>query len=147
MQRPTHCNTSYEAARFEVPAHLWVDVSEADYGVALLNDCKYGHEVVESVVRLTLLKGSISPDPTADMEDHLFTYALYPHTGDWRTAGVMPRALNLNEPLTVFASQQPLPRRSLLACDAGNVTLEAVKRAEDGDGLIVQRPRMSLACP
>lgn len=138
MQRPTHCNTSYEAARFEVPAHLWVDVSEADYGVALLNDCKYGHEVVESVVRLTLLKGSISPDPTADMEDHLFTYALYPHAGDWRTAGVMPRALNLNEPLTVFASQQPLPRHSLLAYDAGNVTLEAVKRAEDGDGLIVR---------
>lgn len=76
LQRPTHRNTSYESARFEVPAHLWVDVAETGYGAALLNDCKYGHEVVESMLRLTLLKGSISPDPTADMEEHFYLCAL-----------------------------------------------------------------------
>jgi alpha-mannosidase len=138
QQRPTHRNTSYEAARFEVPAHLWADLAESGYGVALLNDCKYGHEVVESLLRLTLLKGSISPDPTADMEDHTFTYALYPHSGDWREAQVMQRALNLNEPLTCFEGGGTLPAQSFVQLDAANVTLETVKRAEDGDGLIVR---------
>jgi len=138
MQRPTHRNTSFEAARFEVPAHLWVDLSETGYGVALLNDCKYGHEVVGALMRLTLLKGSISPDPTADLEDHLFTYVLYPHAGDWREAQVIQRALDLNETLVVCKGQGQLPTHSLLTCDAANLTLEAVKRAEDGDGLIVR---------
>lgn len=138
QQRPTHRNTSYEAARFEVPAHLWADLSETGYGVALLNDCKYGHEVVESLLRLTLLKGSISPDPTADMEDHTFTYALYPHSGDWREAQVMQRALDLNEPLTCFEGGVTLPARSFVQLDAANVTLEALKRAEDGDGLVIR---------
>jgi alpha-mannosidase len=87
---------------------------------------------------LTLLKGSISPDPTADMEDHIFTYALYPHTGDWREAQVMQRALNLNEPLTCFHGGGTLPAQSFVQLDADNVTLEAVKRAEDGDGLVVR---------
>ena len=138
QQRPTHRNTTYEAARFEIPAHLWADLSETGYGVALLNDCKYGHEVVESLLRLTLLKGSISPDPTADMEDHTFTYALYPHSGDWREAQVMQRALDLNEPLTCFEGGVTFPARSFVQLDAANVTLEAVKRAEDGDGLIIR---------
>lgn len=138
LQRPTHRNTSYESARFEVPAHLWVDVAETGYGAALLNDCKYGHEVVESMLRLTLLKGSISPDPTADMEEHFFTYALYPHAGNWREAQVIQRALNLNEPLAVFAGERPFPRQPLLQYNVENVTLEAVKRTEDGDGLIIR---------
>ena len=63
IERPTHRNTSYDAARFEVPAHWWMDISESGYGVALLNDCKYGHEANGSLMRLTLLRGSTSPDP------------------------------------------------------------------------------------
>jgi alpha-mannosidase len=85
IERPTHRNTSHDAARFEVPAHWWMDMSEGAYGVALLNDCKYGHEANGHWMRLTLLKGSIHPDPVADLETHHFTYVLYPHMGDWRT--------------------------------------------------------------
>lgn len=138
IERPTHRNTSFDAARFEVPAHWWMDVSESGYGVALLNDAKYGHEAHGQWMRLTLLKGSISPDPHADREVHHFTYVLYPHMNDWREGGVMVAAARLNTPLHNRRTQQPLPMRSFIACDAPNVTLETVKRSEDGACLIVR---------
>ena len=87
LQRPTHRNTSYDAAKFEVPAHQWMDVSQGDYGVSLLNDCKYGHEANGKTIRLSLLKGSVFPDESADLGQHHFTYALYPHAGSWEEAG------------------------------------------------------------
>ena len=86
VERPTHRNTSWDWARFETCAHKWADLSEGDYGVALLNDCKYGYDVHDNVIRLTLLKSATSPDPLADEGEHRMTYSLLPHSGDWRDA-------------------------------------------------------------
>ncbi|NDJ61403.1 MAG: alpha-mannosidase [Chloroflexi bacterium] len=138
IERATHRNTAHDAARFEVPAHWWMDMSESGYGVALLNDCKYGHEAHGHWMRLTLLKGSVFPDPTADREVHHFTYALYPHGGGWRDGGVIDAAARLNTPLYAHRTDQALAAHSFIQCDAANVTLEAVKRSERGDHLIVR---------
>lgn len=85
LDRPSHENTSWDQARFEAPAQHWVDMSEGDYGCALLNDCKYGYDAKHAVLRLTLIKSSTMPDPEADQGLHRFTYALLPHSGDWRS--------------------------------------------------------------
>ncbi|MEX2540989.1 MAG: alpha-mannosidase, partial [Trueperaceae bacterium] len=99
IERPTHWNTSWDWARFEVVGHKWADLSEGNYGVALLNDCKYGHDVKDNVMRLTLIKSPISPDPQADKGRHRFTYALLPHAGTWREGEVLPHGYALNLPL------------------------------------------------
>jgi len=138
IERPTHRNTPFDAARFEVPAHWWMDVSEHGYGVALLNDCKYGHEAHGHWMRLTLLKGSIYPDPNADREMHHFTYVLYPHMEGWREGGVIESAAALNTPLFIARTAQPPQAHSFITCDAANVTLEALKKAEESDALIVR---------
>jgi len=140
MARPTHRNTSYDAAKFEVPAHHWMDLSQTDYGVSLMNDSKYGHEAYGKVMRLTLLKGATYPDPQADVETHHFTYVLYPHAGGWREAETNERALELNCPcLARSVGDAPgEAAHSFITCDAPGLTLEAVKRAEDGKGLIVR---------
>ncbi len=145
IERPTHENTSWDAARFEVPHHRWMDLSEGDYGVSLLNDCKYGGAVRENDLRLTLIKSGIYPDPEADQGEHTFTYSLLPHTGDFRNETV-DEAHALNYPLLpVFAPKSrtrktpPLPRAYALASvnDQGLV-IDAIKRAEEGDGYIVR---------
>jgi len=142
MPRANHTNTSHDRARFEVPAHQWMDLSQHDYGVSLLNDCKYGCDVHGKVMRLTLLKGSISPDPKADMENHLFAYALYPHAGDWCAGGTVAEAMAFNSPMLVLPrsarSAAKVSGSSLLGCTAGNLRLEAVKRSEDGKALVVR---------
>ena len=81
-----------------MPAQRWADLSEGDYGVSLLNDCKYGYDIHDNVMRLTLLKSATSPDPEADQGEHAFTYSLYPHLGDWRE-GTVAQAASLNVPL------------------------------------------------
>lgn len=98
VDRPTHRNTSWDWARFEVPAQKWADLSEAGYGVALLNDCKYGYDIAGNVIRLSLIKSSTMPDSGADQGGHRFTYSLLPHTGDWRN-GVREAAYALNMPI------------------------------------------------
>ena len=141
LRRPVHRNTSFDAAKFEVPAHQWMDVSDGGYGVSLLNDCKYGHEAHGKLIRLTLLKGSVYPDPEADLGEHDFTYVLYPHAGSWEEAGTAQHALDLNSPLAWRPSnptaQQPT-NHSFLRCAAPNVSLEALKRSEDGQHIIVR---------
>lgn len=138
IERPTHRNTSHDAARFEVPAHWWMDMSDNGYGVALLNDCKYGHEAHSHWMRLTLLKGSISPDPEADREVHHFTYRLYPHIGGWRESDVIGAATKLNQALYSRQTEQDCSEYSFARCDAPNVTLEAIKRSENGEYLILR---------
>lgn len=140
LERPTHRNTSWDAARFEVPAHKWVDLSEGNYGVALLNDCKYGHDVHDNILRLTLIKSPIDPDPEADLGEHYFTYSLLPHTGDWRTSAVIPQGYALNTPLhaTVIPRAQPgdlPPDMALATLDTDHVILETLKKAEYEDSL------------
>ena len=140
VQRPTHRNTSWDWARFETVAHKWVDLSEGDYGVSLLNDCKYGYDVQDNVIRLTLLRSPTYPDPNADQGEHRFTYSLLPHRGDWR-AGTVPASYALNDPLIVrrvSGGGGDSTRLSLLAVDAPNIIIETVKQAEDGRGLILR---------
>ena len=142
ISRPTHKSTGWDRARFEVPAQRWADLSEAGYGVALLNDCKYGYDVQDNVLRLSLLRSPIDPDPEADQGEHDFTYALYPHAGAWQEAGVVRRGLELNVPLLAApAGKHPgtLPLRQSAVCAAqAQVVVEALKRAEDGDDLVLR---------
>jgi alpha-mannosidase len=142
VRRPTHRNTSWDRARFETCAHKWVDLSEPDYGVALLNESEYGHDIHENTIRLTLLKSSKSPDPKADMGTHHFGYALMPHAGDFRTAGVIQKAYEFNIPLTPHPAKSkrgPLPAsHSFLSVSRPNIVVEAVKVEETGDRWVVR---------
>lgn len=142
VERPTHRNTSWDLARFEVCAQRWVDLSESGYGVALLNDGKYGHSLHNSTLGLSLLKGGIFPDPEADRGWHRFTYSLYPHAGDWCAAHVVRQAYELNAPLLVYpgantSAGQPMAA-AWLHTPTEHIVVETVKVAEDGDGLIVR---------
>src|SRR5690606_12906577 len=117
IDRPTHKNTPFDAARFEVPALRWADLSEGDYGVSLLNDCKYGYDVKGNLLRLSLLRSPIDPDPKADEGHHVFTYALFPHEGDWRN-GTVQQGFELNVPLLAHVAPGnvgELPRVSAFA--------------------------------
>jgi alpha-mannosidase len=143
VERATHSNTSWEAAQFEVCAHRWADLSEPGYGVALLNDCKYGYDIADGVIRLSLLRSSTWPDPVADRGHHHFTYRLLPHQGDLREAGVVDAGYDLNVPLrAVTTTPHPGPRGttgSLVSVDAAHVVIEAVKRADDDPDALVLR--------
>jgi len=142
VERATHRNTSWERARFEVPAHRWADLSEPGFGASLLNDSKYGYDCVGNVLRLSLLRAPTAPDPDADRGEQEFTYALYPHAGDWREALTVRAALELNVPLRAA----PVPRgagelgasASFFSVDAENVIIEAVKRAENSDAVVLR---------
>ncbi|MBI3175512.1 MAG: alpha-mannosidase [Chloroflexi bacterium] len=151
VQRPTHRNTSWDWGRFETCAHKWVDLSEGGYGVSLLNDCKYGHDIHDNVMRLTLLRSPTLPDPMADFGEHHFTYSLLPHLGTWGEE-TQREAYLLNDPIIVYQrKEEPFDNaqgkrgknlsttfHSLLSCSSPNVIIETVKRAEDGDGIIVR---------
>ena len=138
VERTTHTNTSWDQARFEVCGHRWADLGEAGYGVALLNDCKYGYDIRGSVMRLSLLRAPTHPDPTADRGAHQFTYALMPHPGDFREAGVIAAAEDLNAPLRIARGSAKLESRSLIEVDTPQVIVETVKRAEDSDAAVVR---------
>ena len=139
LRRPTHQDTSQARAMFEVCAQRWADLGDGDYGVALLNDCKHGYDIHGSVMRLSLLRGPTHPDPTADLGDHQFTYALMPHPGDFREAGVIEAAEDLNTPLLPARGDLAAGvSRSLIEVDTRQVIVEAIKRAEDSDAVIVR---------
>jgi len=139
VERSTHANTSWDQARFEVCGHRWADLGEAGYGVALLNDCKYGYDIHGSVIRLSLLRAPTHPDPTADRGQHRFMYALMPHPRDFREAGVIAAAEDLNAPLRIVRGNLTEgERRSLVEVDSPQVVVEAIKRAEDSDATIVR---------
>ncbi|MBY6163670.1 hypothetical protein KUV73_22510 [Mameliella alba] len=134
IERPTHRNTTWDYARFEVPAQRWADLSEGGFGVAVLNDCKYGYDIRENTIRLTLVKSSTSPDPGADQGHHRFTYALLPHAED--PALVRAEARRLNDPVIPAAGLGN--RAPLVRCSAPNVMLDTLKPAEDGDGFVLR---------
>ena len=142
VERPTHYNTSWEQAKFEVCAHKYADLSEYNYGVTIMNDCKYGHDIHGGVIRLTLLKSATSPNPAADKEVHHFTYSIYPHSGDYRTAGVVQMAYQLNNPMsaTPVAAQTGTlaDSYSMISVNRDNIFIESVKEAEDDDSIIVR---------
>lgn len=142
VKRPTHYNTSWDFARFEVCHHKWLDYAEDNYGVSMLNDCKYGAHVHDDVIGLSLLKCATLPNPVADQEHHEFTYSLLPHQGSWREAGTLQQAYSLNQPMTaVFKAEEGgvLPAQyALVKSSMPNVVVEVVKKAEDSDDTIVR---------
>jgi len=145
VERPTHRNTSWDWARFETAAQKWVDLSEGDYGVSLLNDSKYGHDIRDNIMRLTLLRGTTAPDPDADLGEHHFTYSLFPHVGSWDERTIV-EAYALNDPLLLYQAdikntETSLPKReakSFVTVDQPNIVIETVKKAEDGRGFIIR---------
>lgn len=142
VSRPTHWNTSWDWARFETCAQKWIDLSEGDYGVSLLNNGKYGHDVHDGVMRLTLIKCASAPDPMADVGEHRFAYSLYPHPGDWRAARIPRKAYEFNVPVLIGegAWKHPsLPEGSpFVSVDRGDVIVETVKMAEKEDAAVVR---------
>lgn len=140
VERPTHRNTSWDWARFETAAQKWVDLSEGGYGVSLLNDCKYGHDIQDNIMRLTLLRSTNDPDPQADLGEHKFAYSLLPHTGRWDEPTVTA-AYALNDPLIAVSGNHAEPilsPRPFISCTSENVVIETIKLAEDGEGIIVR---------
>ncbi|MBW4666781.1 MAG: alpha-mannosidase [Cyanomargarita calcarea GSE-NOS-MK-12-04C] len=150
IERPTKPQTPAEQAKWEVPALRWADLTDSllpnQYGVSLLNDCKYGYDSQTNQLRLTLLRSPNWPDPEADRGFHEFTYALYPHAGSWETAHTVRRGYELNTPLQVIlnpvstthsvkkgliASLGTPERVSFLDLSAENLILMAFKQAED----------------
>jgi len=139
QQRPTHANTSWDAARYEVACHRFVDLSEPGYGVALLNDGRYGCHARGSELGLSLLRSPILPDQTADEGAQSLVYALLPHPGDWIEGGVLAEAEDLNRPLFHRRiAGAPDKAHAFLKLDGRPVALGALKPAEDGNGLILR---------
>jgi alpha-mannosidase len=138
LRRPTHFNTSWDMARFEVCAHRWADLSEPGFGVALLNDSKYGYSCHGNVLRLSLLRAPKSPDAQADMGQHTFRYALLPHCGDPRQAGVIEEGLRFNLPPLLCATDAALTSQSFFRIDLPTTILDSLKKAEDSEALIVR---------
>lgn len=139
IERPTHFNTSHDAAKFEVPAHRFADLAEPGFGVALLNDSKYGHSCHRNTMRLSLLRAPTYPDPSADRGSHRFAYALYPHAGPWHESSVVKQAATFNQRLMMarggMAAAEP---RSFFRIDNRNLVLDTIKQAEDGGGLVLR---------
>ena len=139
IRRPTRRNTSWDQARFEVAGHRFADLSEHGYGVALLNDGKYGHHALGNELGLSLLRSPVYPDPLADEGLQSFTYALLPHAGDWLTGGVLGEAEDLNQPLLtkpVTASGET----AWTAAEIGGMALglSGFKPTEDGNALVLR---------
>lgn len=138
VQRPTHFNTSYDIARFEVPAHMWADLSEPDFGVSLLNDCKYGYATHGNVMRLSLLRAPTHPDPEADQGQHQFRYALFPHAGSPQSAGVTEEAYRFNVPILTAKSNGQNVQQSFFVVDNPSIIIDTIKKAEDSNAIIVR---------
>jgi len=136
VERPTHFNNSFDLARYEVPMHRWCDLSEHGFGVAMLNDCKYGGSTFGNTMRLTLLRAPKSPDPTCDMGTHDFSFALLPHIGSWREARVVAEAIRFNTPFR-FGAALPGPEKLATITDA-NLIIDTVKLAESGAAIVVR---------
>jgi alpha-mannosidase len=141
-RRPTHSNTSWDMAKFEVCAQKYADLSDFGYGVSLINDCKYGYDIHGNTMKLSLLKCSNYPNEFVDKGVHTFTYSLFPHPGDFRSAGTIKHSYYVNHPMTAVKTRKSkgcLPESySFIGCDKENVVVETVKKSESGDGVVIR---------
>ncbi|MDR3470761.1 MAG: glycoside hydrolase family 38 C-terminal domain-containing protein [Devosia sp.] len=139
VKRPTHTNTSWDQAKFEVPGHRFADLSEPGFGLALLNDAKYGYSARGNVLGLSLVRSPVYPDPLADEGVQRFTYGLMPHAGDWFEGQVREEAEDLNQPLLAMAATGLAATVVTPISTAGiDAALSALKPAEDGEGLVLR---------
>jgi alpha-mannosidase len=144
VRRPTHYNTTWDMAKFEVCCHKWADLSEATYGVSILNDSRYGFAVAGNVMRLSLLRSPKAPDAHADMGSHKTRYAIFPHKGPLNEATVR-KAFEFNNPLKIVGHQgSSSPSCSAHLAGSGllnsfhvhgapNLVLDTIKRGEDDE--------------
>ncbi|ETI27408.1 hypothetical protein G647_09598 [Cladophialophora carrionii CBS 160.54] len=136
IRRPTHYNTSWDMAKFEVCCHKFADLSEADYGVSILNDSKYGFATCGNLMRLSLLRAPKAPDAHADMGRHHIKWAIMPHQGAL-SSDTIRAAYNFNHPLTLVSLVDDKPVRELLnavsVTGAKSLVLDCVKRGEDDE--------------
>ncbi|MEC6746956.1 alpha-mannosidase [Marinilactibacillus sp. XAAS-LB27] len=138
VKRPTHWNTSWDKARFESIGHQWVDLSETGYGVSLLNDSKYGHDIKNSTIRLTLVTGTIDPDPQADLGKHQFTYSLLPHKGSFLEAQTAEKAWEINHASRVYQGVLTGIEPIIEVESEETVFVDAIKKAQNGSGYVVR---------
>lgn len=141
IERMNNKNTSWEQARFEVPCHKWVDMSEGMFGVSVLNDCKYGCDVSGNVIRLSLLRAPIRPDRESDRGKHYFTYSLFTHGGSWQRDGLVEEAYDMNRPLILQKGKllSNATCQSVLQINNPSLKCQAFKLAEDNSGDIIVR--------
>ncbi len=142
IRRPTHWNTSFDFTRFEVAAHKWADLSEGDYGVSILNDCKYGYDIHNSRMRITLMRAPTCPDRTGDHGVNTFVYAYYPHKFQWQQAQTVENGVMLNmPPITALVGKQDGQLESgarFMEISADSLTVECFKPAQNGKGYILR---------
>ncbi len=142
INRPNHWSNSFDLARFEQCAHKWADLSEGGYGVSLLNDCKYGYDIKDNTMRISLMRAPTCPDRTSDHGVSTFVYSLYPHKNGWQDGLTVQKAFELNVPLEAYYIEKQsglLPdKKSFLSVDSANVIVDAIKAAQDGDGKILR---------
>lgn len=142
IERPTTRNNPTEKAKFEVPAQRWADLGDGQHGFSLINDSKYGYDVKGNVLRLSLLRSPIWPDPNADRGHQHFRYALYPHAGTWREADTVLRGFEFNYGLRAMQTEPhtgELPAtHSFVTVQPKNLVLTAMKKSEDGNALILR---------
>jgi alpha-mannosidase len=140
IERPTTRNNSWEQARFEVPAQRWADLGDGQHGFSLINDSKFGYDAVGNLLRLTLLRSPTWPDPDADRGHQHFSYALYPHGGDWKQALTVRHGFDFNYKLSATQVEphagEMAARHSFVSVEPENVVMTAMKKAEDSNALI-----------
>jgi alpha-mannosidase len=140
IQRTTRRESDHQKAQWEVPALRWADLGNGEYGVSLLNDCKYGYDAEPGRLRLTLLRGTEWPNPGADLGMHRFSYGLYAYSGDWRSAQTVRRGYEFNQPLRgvkicrsggeLSGGQLPMVGQ-FFELPGENAIVSAFKRSED----------------
>lgn len=141
IKRPNHTNTTWEVAKYETCAHKWIDLSERDYGVALLNNCKYGHRALGSTLSMNLLRSTSFPGVDADHGKHEIKYALFPHSGDYVDSMVVREGYNFNVPLSlekIKKSDKGFSEKSFVSCSNPNVVIDTIKKADKDDSIIVR---------
>lgn len=142
VKRPTHSNTSWDAAKFEVCAHKYADISDNGSGFAVMNDCKYGYSAAGNTISLTLLKCAEYPNPAADKHYHTFTYSLYPHCGSFANSDVIKQAYLLNMPFSVAKANgntsNIAEKYSFVSSSSDDIVIETIKKAEKSDNIVVR---------
>ncbi len=137
-KRPTHRNTLWDFAQFETVGHKWVDLSDNGFGLSVLNDCKYGHDIKDGHIRTSLLRCANDPNDVQDREMHYFTYSLYPHAGSVDTTDVVNQGYSLNIPLYCVSGRAAHESYSLVSADKSNIIIETVKKAEDSGDIVIR---------
>lgn len=141
IERPTHSNTLADFAKFEASAQKWADLSDNSFGVSILNDCKYGYNIKNGKIRLSLLRSQNFPQKAQDQGQHHFTYSIYPHAGFVSESGVVQQAYDLNVPPLCMAAtgRGSLPANfSLVSVERSHVILDTIKKAEDDEAVILR---------